>query len=173
MHLKGLLITACTFGIVFFGVSAEAKTINTQANFRFVSPVNIEVNDVLSYGNISTDITQNESITLDTSGSVAGSGSSNSLGGTAPGQAKITGSDVQAVNIVLNNAVEDGGVVLSSFRCKYGNDSELPCDTPITGAPPTASGTTLKFGSTATFTSASYNDGDTAAPTFDIVVIYQ
>jgi hypothetical protein len=162
-----------SIGSMLFSAPASATTESTTASATFISPIAITVNTALNFGTVLTSIGQNETLIVDTTAAVTGTGSASYLDSAAAGDASITGSDTQGVDIILNNSAANGGVSLSLFTCSYDGGAESACDSTLSVAAPTSLGKTLLFGGTATFTAASYSDGDTASPSFDIVVTYQ
>ncbi len=95
------------------------------------------------------------------------------LNGATVGSVNVVGSGVAAIDIVANNFVANGNVSIDDIPCKYGAAAATTCGGAgiVAAAAPTLAGTALLLGVDAA-TTASHTDGQTASPTFDIVVTY-
>lgn len=151
--------------------AAYAATQGFTAAIRFLEPlsfntaVNPDMGDWLA-GASARDMQ------LLTDGTVAGTNAADYIGGLTVGSVNVVGSTVAAIDIVANNFVANGGITIDDIPCKYGAAAATVCAAGITAAAaPTLAGTALLLG-VDVVSSAIHTDGQTASPTFDIVVSY-
>ena len=168
--LKALSITM-VITLIMSGV-AYAATQGFTASITFWEPLgfNTAVNPDMGYWNAGVT---GRNFIMHTDDSVGGTNSSDYIQGAAHGSVNVTGSALDTIDIVANNLQSNGNVDINNVFCKYGAASEATCSGAglSTQAAPTVAGTALLLGIDVN-TSAAHSDGDTASPTFDIVVTY-
>jgi len=156
--------------ISMFGV-AYAATQSFTANIQFLEPLsfNTVVNPNLGNWNAGAS---GRNFSVDTTGTAGGTDITDYINNATAGSVNVVGSASDTVDIVASNIVANGGVSIAHVPCNYGGAGEVNCDVGIsTAAAPTTGGTALLLGVEVNTTTA-HVDGDTAAPTFDIVVTY-
>lgn len=92
------------------------------------------------------------------------------FGTPVAGNISIVGSTTQTIQISAGNAAAQGGASVSNFTCNYDGGGEVACST-LTAAAAPGAGKTLLLGADVT-TGGSEAAGATAAPTYDITVVY-
>ncbi len=165
--LKVTLVAAAVSLTAISGAYAATQTLSANVTFvtpiSFTSPVNVE------FGYITTGAS-GRTFTIDTTGTVGGASAlTDYLNGASAGSVNIVGSATQAIDITAGNYVANGGVTPSAAVCAYDGGAEGACTLTNQAAP--GAGKALLVGLQIDTTGTS-NDGDTAAPTFDIVVTY-
>jgi len=161
--------------IVLLGMTmtgaAYAVTQSFTVAIRFLEPLSFNTNVNPDMGDWLTGATGRD-LQLLTTGSVAGTNSADYINGATVGSVNIVGSAIAAIDIVANNFVANGNVSIDDIPCKYGAAAATVCAAGIVAAAaPTLTGTALLLGVDVA-TTASHTDGQTASPTFDIVVTY-
>ncbi len=165
----------CLVALLSFGVpSAWAATETITANIGFDEPLAI-----VSFGGYSVEFGTVRAGVADVftlsyaSGLTAQNSSGNILYGFA-GMADlgVSGSATQSIQFSASNYVADNGVTPSDATCVYGNTAAAPCDGLLGDPPGGGFATDLKVGLTITV-DGTQTAGETAAPTFDLAVIYQ
>jgi len=150
---------------------AYAVTQSFTATIQFLEPLSFNTAVNPNMGNWLTGATGRD-LQLLTTGSVAGTNSADYINGATVGSVNVVGSAAAAIDIVANNFVANGNVSIDDIPCKYGAATATSCGTGITAAAaPTLTGTALLLGVDVATTNA-HTDGQTANPTFDIVVTY-
>jgi len=152
--------------------AAYAVTQGFTVSIRFLEPlsfntaVNPDMGDWLA-GPTARDLQ------LLTTGAVAGTDSGDYIGGATVGSVNVVGSAGATIDIVANNFVANGNVTIDNIPCKYGPAAATTCGGAgiVGAAAPTLAGTALLLG-VDVVTSALHTDGQTASPTFDVVVTY-
>ena len=151
---------------------AYAATQSFTASIQFLTPLsfNSAVNPDLGNWNAGAS---GRNFILNTDSSVGGTNSADYINNAAAGSVNVVGSAFDTVDIVANNFVANNGVTINDVPCKYGAAAATTCGGAgiSTAAAPTGAGTALLVGVDVNTTTA-HVDGDTAAPTFDIVVSY-
>lgn len=172
--IKKIIITVLMAGTIFsISQNAYALSQSMTAAVTFIAPLAVSSISNPSFGKLAANAGATV-YTLNTSGSVSVvSGTGEALGGSpAAGSMSISGSSSQTIDISASNLTDDGNVTPSAVTCLYGSGTEIPCnDTSLNTATAPGGGKTLKVGLTIT-TSGNEADGDTAAPSFDITVVY-
>ncbi len=164
--LLAAVILSCT-GIS--QVCAESRTFS--ADIRFIEPITFSEASNPSFGDFEAG-GSGRNFVLGTDGSISGANAAAYAGGAQAGSLKIQGSAFQGINIVAQNIVDDGGIQVTSIICNYGGTGNVDCGAGISAAAaPTGAGTTLLLGLNINTTTA-HADGDSASPTFDIIVTY-
>ncbi len=162
---------AALAGLVMPGVS-NAATLRLTASIHFLEP--LKINSVVN-PNLGTwtNGAGGRDFILNTDGSVGGTDTADYLGGAQASKVTVVGSAFNAIDIVANNFVANGGVAINDIPCKYGAAAVTSCGGAgvSAAAAPTTSGTTLLLG-VDVVTTTSHGDGDSASPAFDIVVSY-
>ena len=162
--------------IVLVGLSLPgvvcAATHSFTASIRFLEPVSLNSAVNPDLGTWSTGPSGRD-LVLNTDSSVGGTNAADYLGGATASTVTVVGSAVNAIDIVANNFVANGGVAINNIPCKYGAAAATTCGGAgiSAAAAPTTGGTTLLLG-VDVVTTTPHVDGDTAAPTFDLVVSY-
>ena len=146
---------------------------------NFVSPVDPDLGDWLTGA-------AGRGIGIGTTGAATGTNSADYLSGATVGSVDILGSASRTFSIFADNfnnggsGVDitgipcswNGGVSIAHVNCDYGGSGDMDCGTGNTAAAePTPAGIVLTIGMDIN-TTASHADGDTAAPSFDIIVSY-
>lgn len=166
---RSLKVTLAAAAISLTAISgAYAATQTLQANVTFVTPISFTSPVNVDFGYITTGAT-GRTFTIDTAGTVGGASVSDYLNGASAGSVNIVGSATQTIDITAGNYVPDGGVTPSAATCAYDGGGAAACALTAQAAP--GAGKALLVGLQIDTTGTS-NDGDTAAPTFDIVVTY-
>ncbi len=156
-------------GLLGSTLQADTQVLTTSA--RFVTPLSFDINAQPDFGVLEAGPAGRQFI-LATDGSINGADASAYQGGAEAGSLDLKGSTTQSIDIQAGNAQDNNGASLSNFTCDYGGSGETDCISGISNAPPPGNtGTTLLVGMELT-TTQEHNPGDTAAPTFDIVVTY-
>jgi hypothetical protein len=140
------------------------------AEVYFADPVSITPVNQLQFGVIDSALNL-ETIIIDTSDGVSGTGLSLIVGGTQlAADMTVAATAGPTISIIVDNPVPGTGYTLGTFKCKYGAGAETACDGGGYTATAVAS-TTLKIGATLTGTnSASAGNAD---GTFDLNIVYQ
>ena len=151
---------------------ACAATQSFTAFIQFLEPLSLTSAVNPDLGKWATG-TSGRDFVLNTDSSVGGTNAADYLGGATASTVTVVGSAVNAIDIVANNFVANGGVAINNIPCKYGAAAETTCGGGgiSAAAAPTTGGTALLLG-VDVVTTTPHVDGDTAAPTFDIVVSY-
>ncbi len=150
---------------------ANAETQSFTTSIRFISPLTLSDATDPDFGTFETGASGRNFI-LGTDGSISGSDADAYIDGASAGSMVIHGSAVQKIDIIAQNLVDDGGISIANIICNYGGAGDTDCGTGIAAAAePTATGTSLLIGMDINTTTA-HADGDTASPTFDIIVSY-
>lgn len=151
---------------------AYAATQSFTASIQFLTPLSFNSAVNPNLGNWNTGASGRNFI-LNTDGTVAGTNSTDYINNATAGSVNVVGSAFDTVDIVANNFVANGGVTINDVPCKYGAAAATTCGGAglTTQAAPTNGGTALLLGVDVN-TTTSHVDGDTASPTFDIVVSY-
>lgn len=166
--LKKILIA--TGLIAAAATSAYAATQNVTANIAFDSALTIVKNADIDFGVVIEGVA--DTYTIDTAAVVTAAGPGEIIGGTpVAGDLTISGSATQVIDISVANYVADNGVTPQNAICSYDGGAEADCNT-LTGVAAPGAGKTLLLGVEADVDGTQVA-GDTAAPTFDVVVNYQ
>lgn len=167
---KALSITM-VITMIMSGV-AYAATQGFTASIQFLEPLSF--NNVVDpdLGNWNAGAT-GRNFVLNTDSSVGGTNSTDYINNAAAGSVDVVGSAFDTVDIVANNFAANGGVTINDVPCKYGAAAVTTCGGAglSTQAAPTTGGTALLLGVDVNTTQI-HTDGQTASPTFDIVVTY-
>jgi hypothetical protein len=158
-------------GLILTGMACAA-TQSFTTSIHFLEPLSFNAAVNPDLGAWSTGPSGRD-LVLNTDSSVGGTNAADYIGGAAASTVTVVGSAFNAIDIVANNFVANGGVSINNVPCKYGAAAATTCGgggIPAAAAP-TTGGTALLLGVDVVTTSA-HVDGDTAAPTFDIVVSY-
>ena len=162
--------------IVLLGMTmtgaAYAVTQGFTVAIRFLEPLSFNTAVNPDMGDWLTGATGRD-LQLLTTGSVAGTNSADYINGATVGSVNVVGSAGAAIDIVANNFVANGNVSIDDIPCKYGAAVATTCGSAgiVAAAAPTLAGTALLLGVDVA-TTAIHTDGQTASPTFDIVVTY-
>ena len=159
-------------GIAVSGV-VYAATQSFNAPVRFIQPLSFASATDPNMGDWYSGAAS-RGIGIDTTAAATGTNSADYVAGASVGSVDILGSASRTISIVANNFANGGGKVdITGVPCSWNGGAETACDgAGITGASTTPVGHTLLLGVSAT-TNAVTVDGDTATPTFDIVVSYE
>lgn len=160
-------------GILYwFGIGlANAETQTFTASIRFISPLTLSDVADPDFGTFETGAAGRNFI-LGTDGSISGTDANAYIDGASAGSMVIHGSASQKIDIIAQNLVDDGGISIANIICNYGDAGDMDCGTGIAAvSEPAAAGTTLLIGMNINTTTA-HADGDSASPTFDIIVSY-
>lgn len=155
--------------IVASGFTAHAFTLSTNADVEFVTPINVTPNQTPDFGIVETGAS-GRVLTLSTAGVISGADAADYISGALAGDYTVTAGATQAIDISIGNYGANGNVTPSAGTCAYNGGAAGACS--LTGETGVPAGATLLVGLTMT-TNAIHTDGQTAAPTFDIVVNYQ
>ena len=168
--LKALSITIV--GAMIMSGVAYAATQSFTASITFWEPLSFNTAVNPDMGNWEAGIT-GRNFVLNTDDSVGGTDAAAYINGAAHGSVNVLGSALDTIDIVANNFAANGGVGINDVPCKYGTAAATTCGGAglSTQAAPTTGGTALLLGVDVT-TSTAHVDGDSANPTFDIVVTY-
>ncbi|TAL33473.1 MAG: DUF4402 domain-containing protein [Alphaproteobacteria bacterium] len=163
------VLTTCVAALLG-GASAWAATQSVTANMRFDAPLTLTKTSDIDLGSVTAATAS--TYTISTAGSVtttAGPGVP-LAGPTAAGSITISGSSTQLVDISAGGYTASNGVTPSNATCAYDGGAEGSCG--ITGAAAPGAGKNLLVGVrvNANGTQAS---GTSAAPSFNITVVYQ
>jgi len=160
--LLGMTITSAVY----------AATQGFTVSIRFLEPISFNTAVNPDMGDWLTGASGRD-LQLLTTGSVAGADSADYLAGATVGSVNVVGSAVATIDIVANNFVANGNVSIDDIPCKYGAAAATTCGGAgiVGAAAPTPGGTALLLGVDVA-TTAAHTDGQTASPTFDIVVTY-
>lgn len=151
--------------------TVHAETHTFTASVRFISPLTLSNTVNPDLGTFATGPSGRNYI-LGTDGSISGTDANDYVGGASAGSMIIRGSATQKIDIVAQNLTDDGGVSIANVICNYDGNGDTDCSTGITAvASPSPAGTSLLIGMDIN-TTTSHADGDTASPSFDIVVSY-
>ena len=158
--------------MVASSISSEAETFNATFDVDFLTPIGIAEVTPLDFGFVEAGAT-GRVISLATDGTVGGADAADHISGEVVGDYTITGSALQTIDIEINNLAANNNVTPSSPVCAYDGGGENACTTVnFDGVvAPGAGGRTLLVGMTMT-TDNAHVDGNSATPTYDIVVIY-
>ncbi len=150
---------------------AYAATQSVTANMSFDSVLTLNKTQDINFGVVAA--LTGGTYVISTAGAVTPSNGGVVVGGTpAAASITVTGSATQTVAINTQSYSANNGVTPSAATCNYGGTAIANCDAGDTGlAAPGAGGRTLTVGVTATV-DGTQAAGSTAAPTFDVVVIY-
>ena len=166
---KMLLAVVILAGFNLSQACAESHTFSTD--IRFIAPITLAGSSNPSLGRLSAGASS-RNFALGTDGSISGANAAAYAGGAQAGSLKIQGSAFQNINIVAQNIVDDRGVHITSVTCNYGGNGNVDCGTEISAAAaPTSTGVILLLGLDVSTTTV-HADGDSASPTFDIIVTY-
>ena len=150
--------------------NAMAATETVTANIEFAAPLILTKNSDIDFGTVSAGVA--DTYTINTSGTVTAAGSGQTLGGVpTAGDITVSGSSTQVVDISVGNYTANNGVTPQNATCSYNGGSEVSCNS-LTGVAAPGSGTTLLLGVQAVV-NGTQASGTTAAPTFDVTVVYQ
>ena len=168
--LKSLSITFV--GAMIMSGVAYAATQGFTASIQFLEPLSFNTAVNPDLGNWNAGAT-GRNFVLNTDDTVGGTDSADYINSAASGSVNVVGSAFDTVDIVANNFAANGGVTINDVPCKYGAAAATTCGGAgiSTAAAPTTGGTALLLGVDVDTTTA-HVDGDTASPTFDIVVTY-
>ena len=171
MKLFKALSISMVITMIMSGV-AYAATQGFTASIQFLEPLSFNTAVNPDLGNWNAGAT-GRNFVLNTDSSVGGTNSTDYINKAAAGSVNVVGSAVDTIDIVANNFVANGGVTINDIPCKYGAAAATTCGGAglTTQAAPTTGGTALLLGVDVT-TSTAHVDGDSANPTFDIVVTY-
>lgn len=164
-------ILALIFSLIFY--NAYALTQPMTASVSFMAPLAVGSITDPSFGKLSAGVASTV-YKLDTGGNVTTiSGPGSALGGSpAAGSMTLSGSGNQTVNISATNLIDDNNIIPSAIMCAYDSGNEVSCnDSSLDTAAAPGGGKVLKVGMTIT-TLGNESDGDEAAPSFDITVVY-
>lgn len=167
---KRFLALALTAGVtgMMTGYNAYAAVQSVTANIAFDTAISLTKNDDIDFGVVVAGTA--DTYTIDTAGAVTAAGAGVWLGGTPTvGDITIVGSATQAVDITVGNYAANGGVTPANAQCSYDGGAEASCN--MAGAAAPGAGKTLLIGVDA-IVDGTQAAGATAAPTFDITVVY-
>ena len=108
---------------------------------------------------------------LTTAGMIGGANASDYLYGASPGMVNIVADNKSSIDILATNLTANGGVTIVNVTCKYGNGPDMDCDQGFTAQGKKGIGQDMYIGLEIQTTQV-HGEGDTAAPTFDIVINY-
>jgi hypothetical protein len=161
-----LAIGGLALGLSTTDVWAVSQSVT--ANIAFDTALTLTKNADINFGKVKAGVA--DTYTIDTAGTVTAAGSGQYLSGTtAAGNISISGSTTQTINISVGNYAANGGVTPQSATCRYNGDTASACSR--TGAAAPAGGKTLLLGVQAVVDGTQVA-GATAAPTFDVTVVY-
>ena len=170
MNLKKISV-AVLLGMAVTGAAYAATQSGIVANIRFLTPLSFGVVTDVDLGDWQAGAS-GRNFQVDTTGAAGGTDVADYISGASAGNVDILGSAVATIDIVANNFVANSGVVVTGVPCNYGGAGATTCDgAGISGAAAPGAGTNILLGATVD-TSTAHVDGDTAAPTFDLVVTY-
>ncbi len=153
--------------------AAYSATQSVTANIAFDTALTItKVNDI-EFGTVKALTTG--TYTIDTADAVtAGAGGVWLYGTPASAEITIAGSSTQTLNIGAGNySGASNGVTASAATCNYNGGGEVDCNhASLNTAAAPAAGKTLMVGVLATVAGGTQAAGTTAAPTFDITIVY-
>lgn len=169
-NLHKLLLTFI-FAITVSGV-VYAATQSFTANTRFIRPITFAAVSDPDLGDWLAGASA-RAIGIDSAGTATGVTADYVAGATA-GSIDILGSPSRTISIVANNFQNNGGSVdITAIPCNFDATGAATCSgAGLTGITTAVLGKTLSLGVTAV-TNAISTDGETAAPTFDLVVSYE
>lgn len=152
--------------------AAYAVTQGFTVSIRFLEPLSFNTAVDPDMGDWLAGATGRD-LQLLTTGGVAGTDAADYISGATVGSVNVVGSAFATVDIVANNFVANGNVTIDDIPCNYGGAGATTCGGAgiVAAAAPTLAGTALLLGVDVA-TSAIHTDGNTASPTFDIVVTY-
>ena len=173
MRIKQILasLTVLTVAAVAGYQAMAANPQSVTANIRFDTPLTLTKVSDLDLKSVKAGVASTV-YRLSSAGAlsvVSGPGSA-VFGTPVAGNISIVGSTTQTIQITAGNAAAQGGASVSNFKCNYNGGGEVGCNTITTGAAPGA-GKTLLLGADVT-TGGAEATGATAAPTYDITVVY-
>lgn len=168
MRLRYLLLLS--FGGIFTLCSlAWAVTGSLNVSVAFQRNLAIEKIRDMDFGTLIAG--RSAVYRVDIAGNVSTSGAGMFLHGpTSPGEARISGSTTQAIDITSDNYTVDEGVEILGLRCVYDNQLERNCDVLNNRAAPGSGKSLLIAGRI--FVDGTQVAGTVAKPTFDMVVMY-
>ncbi|TAL27852.1 MAG: hypothetical protein EPN97_16200 [Alphaproteobacteria bacterium] len=173
MRIKQILASLSVLTVAA-AAGYQAMAANPQsvtANIRFDTPLTLTKVSDLDFKSVTAGVASTV-YRLSTAGAlsvVSGPGSA-VFGTPVAGNISIVGSTTQTIQITAGNAAAQGGASVSNFKCNYDGGGEVNCST-LTAAAAPGAGKTLLLGADVT-TGGSEAAGATAAPTYDITVVY-
>lgn len=164
--IKKLVIAAGVSGLL--ATSAYAVTESVTANIDFDSALTITKIADIDFGTVLAGVA--DTYTIDTTGAVTAAGSGAQVAGTpAAGNLTIAGSATQAIDVSVSGYTADSGVTPQNATCAYDGGVEGACSLTAAAAP--GVGKTLLLGVEAVV-DGTQAAGSSAAPTFDVNVVY-
>ena len=168
MMKRKLLSTALVLTAIAFAAPAYAVTQSVTANIAFDNAITLTKNNDINFGLVKA-LTA-DTYTITTAGVVSAAGSGAAIGGTPQaGSITIAGSSSQTVNISVSGYTANNGVTPQNATCAYNGGAAGSCT--ISGAAAPGAGKTLLVGVQAVVSGAQAA-GTTAAPTFNVNVVY-
>lgn len=171
MFFKRGFILIFTLGLLLpcGAVLAATLTHGGGATAAFAIPITMTQNQAPSFGLVTTGAS-GRVLRLSTAGVISGAGASSYIKGARVGNYTIYASATRSISISVSGYTRVNNVTPSLARCSYNGGAEGTCNslTAVTGVP---TGATLLLGLSIT-TNAAHTDGQTAVPTFNIVVAY-
>ncbi|MES2906891.1 MAG: DUF4402 domain-containing protein [Pseudomonadota bacterium] len=162
------ILAVCGLVVGLFTSAAFAVTQSVTANIAFDTALTLTKNADINFGRVKAATA--DTYTINTAGTVTAAGSGQYLGGTtAAGNITIAGSTTQTINVSVGNYTANGGVTPQSATCAYNGGGAAACS--LTGVAAPGAGKTLLLGVQAVV-DGSQAAGTTAAPTFDVTVVY-
>lgn len=167
--MKKSLLALCLFGTALAGSQlVYAATQSVTANIAFDTALTFTKNSDIEFGTVQA-LTA-ETYTISTAGVVTAAGSGLILYGTpAAADIDIAGSTTQTIDISVTNLTANGSVSLANPTCDYNGGGSGTCA--LNGAAAPGAGKKILIGIDAVVPNTKAA-GSTAAPTFDLVVVY-
>lgn len=165
-----LRIVAICASVIGFGwaSTAQAATLSTTCNLGVDVALSITVNSNINFATVKAGTA--DTYTISTAGVVSHAGSGAELYGTpAAGNLSIVGSTTRTINISVGNYGSNNGVTLQSATCNYNSGGSGTCA--LNGVAAPGAGKTLLLGVQAVV-DGTQTAGTSAAPTFDVTVVY-
>ncbi len=150
---------------------AYAATQSVTANIAFDTVLTLNKTADINFGIVAASTGGDYTIT--TAGAVSAANGGVIVGGTPQAASiTVTGSATQTVAVSTGNYAADNGVTPSAASCNYNGTAIADCDTGQSGlTAPGGAGRTLTVGVTVDV-DGTQGAGSSAAPTFDVIVIY-
>ena len=159
------------FNLVLLAVHAQlfAASNTFDVDLEFVEPITLTETNALQFGLVSTDAENTNILSINSAGDVGGLSSLFIGGVQAAAAITVTASNLNTLEIIINNIVNGQGYTLGTFVCDYNGGGESGCSSAM-NVSSVASGVLL-IG--ATLTADGTDVAGTANGSFDIVITYQ
>ncbi len=165
---KRTALLCALFGAWFSVADAQAGTLSTTCNIGVDVALSITLNSHINFATVKAGTA--DTYTISTAGAVSHAGSGAELYGTpAAGNLTIVGSTTRTINISAGNYGSNNGVTLQSATCDYNSGGSGTCA--LNGVAAPGAGKTLLLGVQAVV-DGTQTAGTSAAPTFDVTVVY-